>query len=464
MKWTRLVAVVAAVALTAWACGRSDAPSGASGAGSSTTTTDPGGGAVRSATFGTLDDVCQQGSPSGSPAQGVTADSIEVGTFGDSGTSFRPGLNQELFDVATVFSKWCNDRGGINGRRIIVDRHDAALTNVRARMVEACRDDFFLVGGGAVFDHDGVETRLQCLLPDIASYVVSTDARGADLLVQPLPNPLGKAGTGSYHYLAATYPKAVDRVGLLTGDVDTTKAVAADTRGVVTDDLGWTLVYDDVYPAVGLADWTPYAQKLKDADVKGLIWIGEPESLAGLLGALRDIGYELDFIRTDANHYDQRLIDLAGSSLSTNPVYVSTGYVPFEEARPSTPTGQYLQAFEDYLPGGKDRTGLAVSAWSGWLLFAKAAGSCGNELTRRCVYDAAREVRGWTGGGIHAPNDGAGCYVVEKATPKGFVRMKDTEPNVGIYNCGRRNVADVPVDPSSYTRLSDVGQSLANLK
>ena len=39
-------------------------------------------------------------------------------------------------------------------------------------------------------------------------------------------------------------------------------------------------------PRAGVADWTPYAQKLRDARVKGLIWVGEPESLAKLLGAL----------------------------------------------------------------------------------------------------------------------------------------------------------------------------------
>lgn len=459
----RATVALLAMVMAAAGCGRSEVPAAQT---SSTTggTASPAASAPLSRGFGTLADVCGPGSPSGSPAQGVTSDEVRVGTFADPGTQFRPGLNQELFDVATVFSTWCNRRGGINGRKIVVDEHDAALVNAKARMIDACRDDFLLVGGGAVFDQDGVDARLQCLLPDLAAFVVSTKARGADLLVQPLPNRLDEQAVGSFRYLEKKYPDAVDHVGLLAGDINTTKTVAAQLRGVATDDLGWKLVFDDVYPAAGMSDWAPYAQKLKDAGVKGLIWVGEPEGLASLLGALRDIGYPLDFVRTDANHYDQNLVTTAGSALDTAPVYVHTGYEPFEEAKPSTPMGEYLEAFRDDLPNGKARTGLGVMAWSAWLMFAKAAGSCGDDLTRRCVYDAARDLKGWTGGGLHAPNDQAGCYVVEKATSRGFVRMKDTEPNVGIYRCGPREVVPLADDPSWYTKLSDVGQSLANLK
>ncbi|MGZ6908909.1 MAG: ABC transporter substrate-binding protein [Acidimicrobiia bacterium] len=462
MRSIRVVALIAALALVGAACGRSDSPQG--GTPTSTTSTTNGGSGASSASFGTLTGVCQKGSPSGSPAQGVTPDTIKVGTFSDVGTPFRPGLNQELFDVATVFAKWCNDRGGINGRTITVDEHDAALFDVRPRMTDACRDDFFLVGGGAVFDEDGVDLRLQCLLPDISAYVVSVKARGADLLVPAIPNPLDTLNVGSYRYLAKKYPAATDHMALLTGDVNSTKAVAGQTRGAVTKNLGWKLVYDDVYPAAGVADWTPYAQKLKDASARGLIWVGEPESLAALLGALRDIGYRLDFVRTDANHYDQNLITTAGSALDATNVYVATGMTPFEKATPSGPTGQYLAAFERYLPSGKDHTDLAIAAWSAWLLFAKSAASCGNALTRRCVYDAAGAVKGWTGGGLHAPTDVHGCFTVERATPKGFVLMTDTKPNDGIYNCGRQNEVKLPVAAGSYTTLADVGHSLADLK
>jgi ABC-type branched-subunit amino acid transport system substrate-binding protein len=459
MRGRVALAGLLALALVATACGREDSGTdGTSESSPSTSAADP-----QSGDFGTLSDVCRDGSPAGSPAPGVTPTSITVGTFSDPSAQFRPGLNQELFDVATVFSEWCNARGGINGRRIVVNRHDAALFNVKARMTEACRDDFMLVGGGAVFDQDGVETRLQCLLPDIAAYTVSTKARGADLLAPAIPNPLEVVNVGALRYLQRTFPHAAKRMGLLTGDVNTTKAVADQIRDIAKDDLGMQFVYDDVYPAVGISTWTPYAQKLKDTNTRGLIWIGEPESLAELLDALRDVGHQLDFVRTDANHYDRKLIEAAGTSLEGAPVYVHTGYAPFEGAKPSSPTGQYLAAFDQYLPDGKRHTGLAIAAWSAWLLFAKSAGQCGDDLTRRCVYDTARATEAWTGGGLHAPA-GKPCFTVEQATPDGFVLVKDTGANEGIYTCRASDAVSVDVDPGDYTTLADVGRSMEELR
>ncbi len=460
MRWRVVVAGALCTMLVATACSRDD--SGAERTSESSTSTtaasDP-----RSGDFGTLRDVCQDGSPTGSPAPGVTPTSITVGTFSDPSAQFRPGLNQELFDVATVFSRWCNDRGGINGRQIVVNQHDAALLNVKAKMADACRDDFMLVGGGAVFDQDGVETRLQCLLPDIAAYTVSTKARGADLLAPAIPNSLEVINVGALLYLQDKFPAATKRMGLLTGDVNTTKAVADQIRGIARDELGMKFVYDDVYPAIGISTWTPYAQKLKDTNTRGLIWIGEPESLAELLDALRDVGHELDFVRTDANHYDRKLIDAAGTSLEHAPVYVHTGYSPFEGADASSPTGQYLAAFDEYLRDGKRHTGLAIAAWSAWLLFAKSASSCGDDLTRRCVYETALATEGWTGGGLHAPA-GKPCFTVEKATPRGFVLVKDAGANEGIYTCRKSAAVRVDVDPGEYTTLADVGRSMEELR
>ncbi len=459
-----LVSIVVCLVVVGAACGRSDSPTSTG----STTTTAAKDSSVKSADFGSVTDVCQKGTPKGSPTTGVTPTQIRVATFADVGFTGRPGLDQEFFDTADVFSKWCNDRGGINGRKIVVDPRDAALTNVKARMTESCADDFAMVAGGAVFDQDGVDTRLSCLLPDISGYVVSNRARGADLVVEPLPNPLDKLQIGILNYLGRKFPTTTGHVGVLTGDLATTRVVANDNAAAAKS-IGWNIVYNDVYPAAGLADWTPYAQKLKDSGVKGLIWVGEPESLAALMGALNDIGYKLDFIRADANHYDQNLIKTAGASLADDNLYVSSSFFPFEQAKPNNATGQYLQAFKDYKPNGKNRTYLGLQAWSAWLLFAKSAASCGDNLTRTCLYDAAKKVNAWNGGGLHAEtspgtNGGSECFTVERATPTGFKLATDVKPNEGIYNCSPKNLFKLTVDPADVTTLASVGKNIRDLK
>jgi hypothetical protein len=266
MRSLRWLALLVVLVLGVSACGRSDQDTPTAGQTSSTEESRPVGGDAKSSSFGTLSDVCQDGTPSGSPAQGVTPSEIDISTFSDAGFTGRPGLNQELFDAAEVFSRWCNDRGGINGRKIVVHERDAALTNVVPQMTNACREDFMTVGGGAVFDQDGVKVRLECLMPEVAGYVVSPEARGADLTAQPIPNPVDRVGNGLYKYLQKKFPAGAKAYGVLTADLASLKQAGAQNKGIA-DALGWKKVYDDVYPSLGPTSWAPYAQGLKSAGV-----------------------------------------------------------------------------------------------------------------------------------------------------------------------------------------------------
>ena len=463
MRGFRWLAVIVALVLVAGACSRSDAKGNGNGSNTSAATTGTGG--AKSADFGDLKDVCQGGKPSGSPAQGVTPTEIKIATLSDPGFVGRPGLNQELFDTADVFSAWCNDRGGINGRKIAVDKRDAALTETKAQMTASCAEDFMTVGGGTVFDQDGVKTRLACLMPDIAGYAVSPEARGADLLVQPVPNSVTTLPSGDLKWLQKKFPDGAKNYGVLTGDVATTRVVADQTHEMA-DSLGWHNVYNDVYPSLGVQDWTPYAQNLQSKGVKGLIWVGEPEFLAKLLQAMNNIGYKPDFIRTDANHYDAKLIDNGQDAIKDN-VYIRSVFYPFEQAKAGTATKQYLDAFAQYKPDGKNRTYLGLQAFSAWLLFAQSAKECGNDLTRKCVYDNAKKVTSWTGGGLHGEqNPGAGtpptCFTVEVATPNGF-KLADVQPNRGIFHCNPKDLYKLK-KPGQGVTLADVGLTEADLK
>lgn len=462
MRRFRWLAFICVIALVVAACGRSDTQTG----GGDTSTTTGAAPAKGGGAFGTSDVICQDGKPSGSPAQGVTPTEIRLATFSDAGFAGRPGLNQELFDSAEVFAKWCNDAGGINGRQIVVDQRDAALTNVTARMVESCAQDFMVVGGGAVFDQQGVETRLSCVMPEIPGYSVSPEARGADLLVQPIPNALDSIPIGDYEYLEKKFPAATKAYGVLTGALDTTRIVARQGDEAVKS-LEWTQTYTDEYPSTGPPSWVPYAQKIKDTGTKSLLWTGEPENLANLLKALNDIQYELDFIRTDANHYDDKLIDQGGTAVKD--VYVRGVFSPFELAKKDSPTQEYLDAFAKYLPNGKAKAYLGMQAWSAWLLFATAANECGNDLTRKCVYDNARSITEWSGGGLHAPVDLKGgkapaCFVELIASSSGFEVASDVKTTDGIYRCDPKEVYTLTGDYGKGVTLADVGKSMADLK
>ena len=257
---------------------------------------------------------------------------------------------------------------------------------------------------------------------------------------------------------------------MLTGDIATTKIVAND-NATAAKSLGWKISYNDVYPVIGMSDWTPYAQKLKDSGTKGLIWVGEPEGLGGLMGALRDIGYKLDFVRADANHYDRKLIDTAGSALADRNVYVSSAFYPVR-------AGEADERDRRVPPACSSSTSRAARAapTSGCrrgrrgCCSPRRPASCGNDLTRTCVYDAAKKITSWTGGGLHAETStrhdrrDRSASRSSRPRPTGFVLVTDTKPNDGIYNCSPKNLFTLPPDPADVTTLADVGKSIGDMK
>jgi ABC-type branched-subunit amino acid transport system substrate-binding protein len=455
------------------ACGRSSSTTApttpANGATTTTAAAGPGPG-----DFGSLKNVCGPGHQTTAPDQGVTATSINVATSADPGFTGRLGLDQELFDASEVFTKWCNAAGGINGRLIKLDEQDAKLTNFDAVIKQVCPTAFFFVGSGNVFDNDpGQKDRLACLLPQIPAYVVSSNARDADLSIQPLPNRTDTIGVLSMRYVQKQFPDAVKSVVTMTGNTPATILVDAQLREAAQQ-LGWTLKGTTLqYPALGESSWVPNAQQIKDSGAKGLIYTGEPQNLGLLEKALQQISYKLDFILVAANSYDQKLISTGAGSIANT--YIQMGFVPFFDASSNPATQQYLDLFKQYKPSGKSHAVLGPQGFSAWLLFALAADRCGADLTRKCVYDNATVVGGtaWTGGGLHAPQDvkdqkASDCGIVIEAGSSlpnnGFAIAPGFTGNNGPYNCDPSNVLTLHGNYGAGDTLAEVGKSLSDLK
>lgn len=463
MRRYRWVALVAVVTLVAAGCGRSDETTQADDppAGDETPGGDNGDGGssgepgLADGAFGDLGVICRPApdgvEPTDSGDPGVTADSIQVSTFSDPGYSGRQGLNQELFDTAEAFTAWCNEHGGINGRRIDLKLRDAKLFEFQQRVIEACdQGDFFTVGGGAVFDDTGQADRLSCGLPQIAGYLVTGVASASDLSVQPVPNPNYQLPVGDMVWLAEQFPESTDAVGIFTGQLPTTVTVANRYKEAITD-LGWKIVYEGQYNPVGEETWRPFLEDMRSRGVRGLIWVGEPSNLAQLMTEATSIGVNFDWVRTDANHYDPQIPDNAGDA--ADGIYVRSVFHPFldpDAAAENLATQQYLDLIDRYDPGGKVAY-LGVQALSAWLLFAKAADECGADLTRDCVMTNAKSITEWTGGGLHARQNLSGggkasdcfnLFVMEG----GEFTLAGIDPNEGIYRCESGNVVELTGD------------------
>ena len=450
MTHTRARAAVLALLLFASAaCSRSDSNVTSSESSTTTTAADPGAGgddtSLDKGGFGELASVCTDGDASGATATGVTDTEIHVGTVTDKGFVGAAGLNKELYDTAVAFTKWCNEKGGILGRQLVLDDLDAALTEYEPRLTEACADDFALVGGGAVFDEDPNDVRVKCGLSNIAGYVVSARGRSAGLQVQPLPNALTRVTLGRLQAAKRDFPDAISKFGIMDAKVPSVTLVR-DQTVEAAEALGYTVVYKVEYAASGETGWANFVADMQAKDIKILEFVGQPTDFVALNQAMDTAGWSPDVVTLSANFYDAKYAEEA-KGIAPN-VYIQSQFHPFEMADGNKATQDYLDLMKVYNPGGKVAY-LGAQGLSSWLLFAQSAAACGSDLTGACLLEQAGAANDWTGGGLHAPQtpgntEPSQCYLVMTLGPDGFTYAEAaTQPSEGLYNCDPGNVFEV---------------------
>ena len=446
MTHTRARAAVLALLLFASAaCSRSDTTATNTDK-SSTTSTAPGSGADATAFdkggFGDLAKVCQDGTASGATATGVTDTEIHVGTVTDKGFTGAAGLNKEMYDTAVAFTKWCNEKGGILGRQLVLDDLDAALTEYEPRITEACAKDFAIVGGGAVFDEDPNNVRVKCGLANIAGYVVSARGRVADLQVQPLPNPVSTVSLGRLLAAKRDFPNDITKFGIMDANIPSVTLVRNQIVQAA-ESLGYKVAYTVDYAPAGETGWANFAADMQAKGIKILEFIGQPADFVALNQAMDTAGWAPDVVLLSANFYDAKYAQEA-KGIAPN-LYIQSQFYPFELASDNKATQDYLDLMKQYNPSGKVAY-LGAQGLSSWLLFAQSATACGSQLTGTCLIEKAGATTVWTGGGLHSPQTPgntapSSCYLIMTLGSDGFAYNKSaTKPTDGLYNCDTTNV------------------------
>ncbi len=438
---TTLSAVVT-VLLALVACGRSGSvPTGLPDvkAGASTGSTPTGAG-----DFGDLKKICGPGNASGGNERGVSAREIRIGVTADPGAVAAPGLEREFFEVADAFTKWCNAAGGINGRRIVLDKYDAKLFEVAAQVINACQKDFMLVGNGNAFDAAGVKPRLECELAQIPAYSVSPQAVSAGLQVQATPNPPDQYQVGPFRLLGEKFPSAMKNGIAIAGSTVATIAPQSLRARDALRAIGYRVpILQQRQPLID--NFRPYMEQIKASGASAYTEIGA-QDMSPEFQAISNVGLSLDYVGLGTQFYDSKTIGAAKSS-PLPPTWVFFSHLPFE----LDATNPVVRQVKDIMKAGvadpqfNEFVALAFNAWTLW---AKSATACGNDLSKDCVLENAAGERAWTAGGFFSPRDTdpgnpqqPTCYVLMKVTPDGFVYDKDvTQPNTGVYNCDAKNV------------------------
>ncbi len=443
------LAIGAALALAVSACGRS---SGSSPGGSTPSASGGASSAAPSASaagdFGSLKAICGPGTPKGGSGRGITATTLTIGVTADPGAAAAPGLEQEFFDTADGFAKWCNAAGGIKGRKVIIDKHDAKLFNVGQVMTDACQKDFMLVGNGNAFDSAGVKIRENCKLGDIPAYVVSPQAVEGKYQVQSAPVPPDYINNGALRLLTDAYPTTKEGgVGIAGSNLASLIPTGKKAQEYLTD-LGIKVpVYQAQPPLVD--NYRPYMEEMKGGGAKG-IYIISAQDPSPIVQAMKNVGWTPNWITYSVQFYGPQAVAAAKATPEFPPSYVQFNAVPFELADKYPAVQQVKDIVTSAVPNTK-LTSFTLSAFNAWTLFADSATACGDNLTQDCVLAKAKDHTDWTAGGIYPKLDIKGgtasaCIAIVRLTPTGFVYdEKVTNPTKGQepFNCDPENLKQV---------------------
>ncbi len=404
----------------------------------------PGGSTAAANVFGSLANPCgpagavaSSGATGGAAAPGVTASEIHVSTIADPG-GLKPGLNKGVHDSMKAFADWCNSFGGINGRKLVVDLKDAALTKYKDMVVQACSDSLALVGGIGVFDQLGAQDQVDCGIPNIPAAVVNPEAVGADLTVQPLPNVLGRYQTGTAQWVKATFPNAPPKSSSIYSAVPTTQDQAARLVEAY-ESVGFTFVMRQS-ANINETNWGPIVVSMKNQDVRYMTLTSSFEEIVPLQKEMAAQSYHPEVTELETNFYNSKYPASAKEQgADTTNTFVRLTVWPFEEAQANPAMQQYLEILKQYVPDA-DPEELGVQAFSAGLLFATAAKAAGDNLTRETLYAELKKVHEWNGGGLHGTTDPgnnvpSSCFIMMKVDidVPGFRRaypLQDKDPDV----------------------------------
>ncbi len=431
----RLATGVLLIGLLVTACGgnhKGATPGTVPSAGTSTTA------AAAVAKFGTLVSPCGPGAAKGATAKGVTDASITIGYGDDAGYAQAPGLDKELSDAMRPMIKWCNDQGGINGRKIVGNYYDAKVLQVTQAMTQACNDKvFMLVGQGWALDYGQEQIRIGCKLSTIPGFAVGTAFASGSGVQQPIPGPGDQATDSSAFQIAKLFPDAVKKAAFVFAQFPATQETR-DKAALGYPKAGWKFLNcDQIYNVQGESDWKPLASNLKSCGAEAVVWVGSPDpNMENFLNAAKQVGFQPTAWVTDPNQYTAAFAKWNGQNGGAGDnVYVRMTGVPFEFADQVPAVKQYLAL----VAASHGTNGLlGEQAASSFLLWATGVKACGSDVTAKCVLDDAAKQKNWTGGGLHVPtnpgvNEVPDCGMLLKL--KGATWVKVVPDGDTLFDC-----------------------------
>ncbi len=399
---------------------------------------------------------------------GVTADTIRIAVVADVDNPFAPGLFQSSVDSVKGAAKYINAKGGIGGRKVVVDFIDSHLNPNESRnaIITACQQDFALVGSAALF-LTNVDDEINCKdingqatgLPDLPGIVTGIPQTCSPVTYSPTAPQLlcdtkdqhpqtYQGNQGDTTYYKKKYGKSISGAFVLPNDTqdanrgDSVQEVIAVQNGIKADQSPTASGRDPQ------SVYTPVVQKMKN-DSSNWGWNGlayanviqfrQEAQLQGLTDP------KIIWGCTTAC-YDSRYL-AAGSAVENT--YIPMGFLPFDETAYNKGLANYVKYT------GKDKiAGLGVYSWAAGIELQQALNTVVqqkgvNGITRANLLGALKNMTSFDADGFIAKANVGGkvtsaCFVLEQVQNGKFVRVWPKKK--GTFDCTPSNHVTVKAD------------------
>ena len=401
---------------------------------------------------------------------GISAKEIRIAIVADVDSPLSPGVFQGQVDAIRGYAKYINKRGGVAGRKLVVDFIDSKLSPDEARnaTIKACAEDFAMVGTAAVF-LSNVDDMVGCVdatgtptgLPDIPTVTQDRAQQCSPVSYSIAPSPIDcstndkavktyRISQGQVRYYAKRFP---DLHGICIGQNDlrsTTITGLTICDGV--EKLGVKLDADGFYGISARSPqtaFTPLVASAKDAGsnyVYALMADAQATSLRRE-AKLQGLSSVEVWDCSRACYSDQFLT--GGADVDGQ--YIPLSALPLEETTSNKALAAYVKTV------GKDKIdGFGETGWIAAILFHetidKIVASNGiNGITRARFLDAlsktkafdAQGILGTTDIGSRTPSD---CYDLVQVQNGTFARVHPKKP--AMFDCSSKNTVIVELaDP-----------------
>jgi ABC-type branched-subunit amino acid transport system substrate-binding protein len=349
-----------------------------------------------------------------------------------------PGLFQSSVQAVNSWANMVNSQGGVFGRKIKVDVIDSktdAGAN-RAGALQACAQDFALVGSMSAYDDGGAASIDQCGIPDLTAIPTNAPRGNEKMGFFAFPNVQQWYALGPKKYIADTFPDAPKTAAMIWLAANVTRSNATKNM-----EAGGTIGYQWVYPKqveITEPNYAPYVVDMKNKNVQYVSMVGDSNNVARLLQAMSQQNYKPKVREFDSVVYDPRFLAAAGASAEG--ILFALNITPLEEASSNAEAQLYTKWLKNTAGSAKPDY-FGVYAWSAARMFQQALEQVGAQITRAKLISNLQALHSWDDHGMHAAHDVGGkkpsnCFMLMTVTGGAFKR---SYPQSG-FDCTRAPV------------------------